>query len=189
MQGKCIIFSAPSGAGKTTIVQQLLLREELKLEFSISATTRSPRGQEVQGKDYYFLSVPEFKNKIEKDALIEWEEVYENSFYGTLKSELNRIWEKGYNVAFDVDVKGGINMQKLFGDRALSIFICPPSLQVLEQRLRGRGTETEEKIQQRLARAEYELSFANYFDVQIVNDNLEKSIEKAVRHIKSFIAE
>jgi guanylate kinase len=187
MQGKCIIFSAPSGAGKTTIVQQLLQKDELKLEFSISATTRQPRGQEVNGKDYYFLSVPEFKRKIETDGLVEWEEVYENSFYGTLKSELNRIWDKGHHVAFDVDVKGGMNLQKLFGDNALSIFICPPTIKILEERLRGRGTETEDKIQQRLARAEYELSFANYFDVQIVNKEIDKSVEKAVKHIKSFI--
>ena len=125
MQGKCIIFSAPSGAGKTTIVQQLLQKKELKLEFSISATTRNPRGQEVNGKDYYFLTVPEFKNKIENGSLIEWEEVYENSFYGTLKTELDRIWGKGNNVAFDIDVKGGMNLQNLFGEQALSIFICP----------------------------------------------------------------
>lgn len=187
MQGKCIIFSAPSGAGKTTIVQRLLRNKELKLEFSISATTRSPRGQEVHGTDYYFLSVPDFKNKIENDALIEWEEVYENSFYGTLKSELECIWEKGNHVAFDVDVKGGINMKKLFGKHALSIFIMPPSVAVLEQRLRGRGTETEDKIKQRLARAEYEISLANQFDVQIVNDVLERSIEEALGHIVRFV--
>lgn len=186
MQGKCIIFSAPSGAGKTTIIQQLLRHDELKLEFSISATTRPPRGQEVHGKDYYFLDTDIFKKKIENDELVEWEEVYENSFYGTLRSELQRIWDKDNNVAFDIDVKGGINLKKLFGENALAIFIMPPSIAILEERLRGRGTETEEKIQQRLARANYEISLASKFDVQLINDNLNKSVEEAYKKISDF---
>ena len=187
MQGKCIIFSAPSGAGKTTIVKEILKKTELRLEFSISATTRQPRGKEQNGIDYYFLSVDDFKHKIETNALVEWEEVYENSFYGTLTSELERIWSKENYVAFDVDVKGGLNMKKLFGNHALSVFIKPPSLKILEERLRGRGTESNEKILQRLARAEFELSQADLFDVQIVNDVLEQSVDEAYRHISKFI--
>ena len=187
MSGKCVIFSAPSGAGKTTIVKQLLLKPELKLEFSISATTRSPRGAEQNGKDYYFLSVENFKSQIENDGLVEWEEVYENSFYGTLKAELDRIWDKGNHVVFDVDVKGGLNLKKLFGKNALSIFIMPPSIEVLEERLRGRATDAEDKIKQRLAKAEFELSFAPQFDVQIINDVLETSIDEAFREISDYI--
>ena len=187
MSGKCVIFSAPSGAGKTTIVKQLLLKPELRLEFSISATTRSPRGAEQNGKDYYFLSIENFKSQIDNDGLVEWEEVYENSFYGTLKAELDRIWDKGNHVVFDVDVKGGINLKKLFGKNALSIFIRPPSIEVLEQRLRGRATDVEDKIKQRLAKAEFELSFAPQFDVQIINDVLETSINEAFREISDYI--
>ena len=187
MSGKCVIFSAPSGAGKTTIVKQLLSRPELKLEFSISAATRSPRGTEQNGKDYYFLSVENFKEQIEKGGLVEWEEVYENSFYGTLKAELDRIWDKGNHVAFDIDVKGALNLKKLFDKNALSIFVMPPSVKVLEERLRGRATDTEDKIQQRLAKAEFELSFAPQFDVQIVNDNLEKAVAEAIEKITYFI--
>jgi guanylate kinase len=185
--GKCIIFSAPSGAGKTTIVKELLNKIDLKLEFSISATTRQPRGSEINGKEYYYLTVDEFKSAIEKNAFVEWEEVYENNFYGTLKSELERIWLKGSHVIFDVDVKGGINLKHKFGKNALSIFIQPPSLNILEQRLRNRGTDTEEKIKQRIEKAEYELSFASQFDNQIINNVLNKSIAEAERITRQFL--
>ncbi len=185
--GKCIIFSAPSGAGKTTVVKELLNKNDLKLEFSISATTRLPRGSEINGKEYYFLSIDEFKSAIEKNAFVEWEEVYENNFYGTLKSELDRIWLKGNQVIFDVDVKGGINLKHNFGENALSIFIQPPSLNVLEQRLRNRGTDSEEKIKQRLAKAEYELSFASQFDKKITNNLLNESIAEAEKIIHQFL--
>jgi guanylate kinase len=187
MTGKCVIFSAPSGAGKTTIVKQLLEKPELKLEFSISATTREPREEEIHGKDYYFLTLDDFKNKIDQNALIEYEEVYENSFYGTLKAELERIWEKGNHVAFDIDVNGGLNLKKLFGEKALAIFVMPPSLQILEHRLRGRETDSEDQIKKRLKKAEYELSFAPKFDFQIVNDKLDDSVNEAYQLIKKFM--
>lgn len=187
MQGKCVIFSAPSGSGKTTIVNHLLKKPELKLEFSISATTRPARNNEINGKDYYFLSPEEFKKKIENNELIEWEEVYNNTFYGTPKSEPERIWGKGNIVTFDVDVKGGLNLKKIFGSSALSVFVMPPSLQVLEKRLLDRKTESVEIIKQRLSRAEYELSFALQFDACIVNDNLEKCIAEAYNRILEFI--
>lgn len=187
MTGNCIIFSAPSGAGKTTIIKELLNKPELGLEFSISATTRKPRGNEKNGIDYYFLEPDIFRLKIEEGELVEWEEVYTDTYYGTLKSELNRIWDKGNNVAFDVDVKGGLNLKKLFGANALSIFVMPPSLEVLEQRLRGRGTDTEDKIKQRLSKAEFELSFASKYDICIINDSLEKSISETYNAIQKFI--
>ncbi len=187
MQGKSIIFSAPSGAGKTTIVKKLLDKPELKLEFSVSATTRNPRGNEIDGKDYYFISIEDFKKKISQDALVEWEEVYKNYFYGTLKSELSRIWNKGNNVVFDVDVKGGINLKKIFKNNALSIFIMPPSLEILENRLRERGTETEEKIQQRLAKAKLEIYFKSQFDICIINDVLNNSIEQTYDIVLGFL--
>lgn len=187
MQGKCIIFSAPSGSGKTTILQQLLQDPALKLEFSISATTRKPRGQEKNGKDYYFLETDFFKKKVEENSFVEWEEVYENTYYGTLKSELQRIWKKGCVVAFDVDVKGGMNLKKLFGKHAMSMFIMPPSIEVLEQRLRSRGTETEEVILKRLSRSEYEFSLAPQFDKTIVNDVLEQSVAEAKKSILEFL--
>jgi guanylate kinase len=184
---KCIIFSAPSGSGKTSIVQQLLLRPELKLEFSISATTRPSRGQEVHGKDYYFLSIEDFKQKIAQNELVEWEEVYEGTFYGTLRSELERIWAKNNHVIFDVDVKGGLNLKNKFEKNALAVFIKPPSMVILEQRLRNRGSESEDKIKQRLAKAEFELSFADKFDIQIVNNNLDESVKESRIAITRFI--
>lgn len=184
---KCIIFSAPSGAGKTTIVRRLL-DEDFPLEFSISAATREKRGNEVDGKDYYFLSVEDFKSKIEKDEFIEWEEVYPNHFYGTLRSEIDRIWESGKAVIFDVDVVGGINLKKFFGENALSIFVMPPSMAALEERLRGRATETEERIAKRLGKAKQELITADQFDYVVLNDELEKAVEGAKFIVKKFLA-
>ena len=185
--GKCIIFSAPSGAGKTTIVQHLL-KQGLNLTFSISACTREPRGQEVNGKDYYFLSIDEFKAKIEEEAFIEWEEVYADHFYGTLKSEINRIWDAGHHVIFDVDVVGGINLKKHFGEKALSLFVMPPSLKALEERLRSRGTDSEERIAKRLGKAKQELITADQFDHIILNDDLNQACEEAVLTVKNFLS-
>lgn len=188
MAGKMIIFSAPSGAGKTTIVKWLL-SEGLPLEFSVSATSRSPRTGEVEGKDYYFLSAGDFKKKIEHDEFIEWQEVYTDKFYGTFKSEIDRIWNKGKHVIFDVDVLGGRNLKKLFGKASLSIFVMPPSVEELEKRLRTRNTDTEEIIRQRIDKAVFEMSFASEFDKIIVNDNLELAKLEALNTIRNFIAE
>ncbi len=185
-EGKCIIFSAPSGAGKTTIVRYLL-REIPKLEFSISAASRQPRGREVDGLDYHFLSVEDFKNKIKNNEFVEWEEVYKDNFYGTLKSEVKKAWNKEKVVVFDVDAQGGINLKKIFKDNALSIFIKPPSLFVLEQRLKNRRTETAEQIEMRLKKAEEELSYANLFDYVLLNDNLEKACYEIKKIILKFI--
>jgi guanylate kinase len=187
MSGKCIIFSAPSGAGKTTVVRQLLQKPELKLEFSISACNRKPREGEINGRDYYFLSTEDFKKRIDSNEFVEWEEVYDNSYYGTLRSELERIWKKGNNAAFDVDVKGGINLKKKFTNNALAIYIMPPSVETLEERLRNRGTEPDEKIRERMFRATYELSLATQFDIVIVNDFLEDTVEKAYREVVDFL--
>jgi guanylate kinase len=186
-QGKCIIFSAPSGAGKTTIVRALIERIP-ELQFSVSACSRSPRANEVNGKDYHFLSVAEFKHRIHTNAFIEWEEVYTDHFYGTLKSEIERIWSLGKIVIFDVDVYGGVNLKNFFGDQALSIFVMPPSKEDLEIRLRHRSTETEDRIQTRLAKAEEELQLQEQFDVILVNDILPEAIEKAQRLVSDFIA-
>ena len=173
MSGKVIIFSAPSGAGKSTVVNHLLgLHPEF--EFSISATSRAPRGTEKDGVEYYFMSARRFRQLIKKDAFVEYEEVYQDRFYGTLKSEVERIWAKGHVIVFDVDVKGGVSLKKYFGDAALSVLIVPPSMEVLEQRLRGRGTDSEEAIRERLAKAASELEFAmGKFDRNLVNDKLE----------------
>lgn len=184
--GKCVIFSAPSGAGKTTIVHHLL-NEKIGLEFSVSACSRNPRPNEMNGVDYYFLGVEGFKEKIEQQAFIEWEEVYENNFYGTLKSEVERIWKKGNAVIFDVDVIGGLNIKRIFGDKALAIFVQAPSMEILENRLRGRSTETEEKIQQRLAKAHSEMNFAPNFDLILENDNLVVSCAKAKEIVQNFL--
>lgn len=185
-KGKCVIFSAPSGAGKTTIVHSLL-KANIGLEFSISACSRDPRQNEKDGKDYHFLGIEGFKKKIEENAFLEWEEVYTNNFYGTLRSEIERIWEHGNCVVFDVDVVGGLNLKKIFGDDALAIFVQPPSYEELEKRLRYRSTESEEKINQRMSKAKKELSSAVDFDFILVNDDLDKAIEKAKELVVNFI--
>lgn len=185
-EGKCVIFSAPSGAGKTTIVHHLLDRD-LGLEFSVSACSRDPRPNEVDGKDYYFLGVEGFKEKIKNNAFLEWEEVYSNNFYGTLKSEIERIWAKGKVVIFDVDVIGGLNLKKLFQEQALALFVQPPSFHELERRLRTRSTETEKKITQRLEKASKELQFAPEFDHILLNDELESAVNTADKLIREFL--
>ena len=186
MKGKVIIVSAPSGAGKTSIVKHVLdfLPE---LRFSTSATTRTMRAGEVNGRDYHFLSVDDFKKGIKRDEFLEWEEVYANQFYGTLKSEIQRIWDEGKTVIFDVDVKGGLNIKKYFGDDALAIFVEPPTVQELENRLRKRGTETEESLRKRVEKAEYELSFAPQFDKIILNDNLDDARAEMLQTIRDFL--
>ncbi len=185
-KGKLIIFSAPSGAGKSTIVQALL-KKGFNLEFSISATSRLPRGEEKHGVEYYFLSPEDFKAKIKEDAFLEWEEVYEDTFYGTLKSEVERICSKGNNIVFDVDVVGGINIKKMYGDKALSLFVQPPSVEELRNRLKSRGTDSEEKIEMRIAKAEKELAFAPEFDKVIVNDNLEHALQFTEDALNEFL--
>lgn len=185
-KGKCIIFSAPSGAGKTTIVHHLLTRD-LGLEFSVSACSREPRPNEIDGKDYHFLGVDEFKKEIKNDAFVEWEEVYSNNFYGTLKSEMERIWSQGKTVIFDVDVIGGLNLKKQFMEDALAIFVKPPSYEVLEARLRARSTESEEKISQRMEKAAKELAFAKEFDIILINDNLDDACNMAANHVTEFL--
>jgi guanylate kinase len=188
MSGKAIIFSAPSGSGKTTIVKHLVSKMP-NLGFSISACTRDKRGRsEENGKDYYFLTAEAFKSKIDENAFIEWQEVYEGNFYGTLKEEIQRIWDNGKHVIFDVDVKGGLNLKKYFGDKALAIFVKVPSLEVLKQRLNDRGTESEESLSRRLYKAKFEMGFEDQFDVTIVNDDKEKSLVEAERLVKEFLA-
>lgn len=184
--GKIIIFSAPSGSGKSTLIGHLLKRFP-QLEFSISATSRAPRGSEVNGKEYYFLSNEEFKNKVAAGEFVEWEEVYAGTCYGTLRSELERIWNKGHVIVFDVDVKGGVNLKKIFGDDALSIFIMPPSVEELRRRLEKRGTDAPETIAKRVAKAEEEITYAPLFDKIVVNDSLETAIADAIRITESFI--
>lgn len=184
--GKCIIFSAPSGAGKTTIVRYLL-RNVPNLEFSISAASRMPRGREVDGLDYHFFSVEQFKVKINSNDFVEWEEVYKDNFYGTLKSEVEKAWNNGKTVVFDVDAIGGLNLKDIFGEHALSIFIKPPSLFVLEQRLKNRRTETPDQIKMRLDKANEELSHADKFDYVLLNDNLEKACSEIKEQIEAFI--
>lgn len=186
-QGKSIIISAPSGAGKTTIVHELIKRIPA-LAFSVSACSRDPRPNEVDGKDYHFLGLEGFKKAIEKEEFVEWEEVYANNFYGTLKSEVERVWNNDQAVIFDVDVIGGLNMKKLFGDSALAIFIQAPTFDTLEQRLRYRSTETEEKIQTRLGKAREEMSRAPEFDLIVVNDELERACAEAEQKVRAFLA-
>lgn len=186
MKGKLIIFSAPSGAGKTTIVRQLLERG-LNLEFSVSATSRPPRPNELHGRDYYFLTLDEFKNRVAAGDFLEWEEVYSDICYGTLKSEVNRICDAGKNVIFDVDVVGGLNIKRQFGEQALAIFVQPPSVEELLTRLKNRSTESEEKIAMRIAKAEHELSYAEKFDVIVVNDYLENAVIEAEKLVRNFI--
>ena len=184
--GKVIIFSAPSGTGKTTIIRELL-KKELPLAFSVSACTRLPRDGETDGEDYYFLSEAEFRNKIDQRAFIEWEEVYEGNLYGTPCSEPERIWKSDRHIIFDVDVKGGLKLKEAFGEKALSILIMPPSLEVLRERLEHRSTDSPEVIQKRLDKAAFELSFSENFDITFVNDNLEEAVNKAYDILKKFL--
>ena len=186
MAGKLIIFSAPSGSGKSTIINYLL-QQSLRLRFSISATSRAPRGTEKNGVEYYFLTPEAFKARIAKGDFLEYEEVYTDKFYGTLKSEVERILNEGDNVIFDVDVVGGCNIKRFYGDRALSVFIQPPSIEELRKRLVGRGTDTPEVIESRIAKAEYELSFADKFDTVVINDDLETAKAKALQVIQAFL--
>jgi guanylate kinase len=186
MNKKAILFSAPSGSGKTTIIKRVMDYFDC-FEFSISATSRKPRVGETDGVDYYFLDKDTFVKRVQAGDFLEWEEVYEGTWYGTLKSEIDRICEKGKIVIFDVDVNGGINLKKYFGDEALALFVMPPSIEVLEQRLRKRGTESEESIQKRLGRSAKELNEASKFDVTIVNDNLERAVEETRRVLEEFL--
>ena len=188
MKGKMLIVSAPSGSGKSTIVQWLMKEHpELRLYFSISCTSRAPRGTEQHGVEYFFLTPEEFKAKIANNEFLEYEEVYENRFYGTLKQQVERQREAGQNVVFDVDVKGGVNIKKYYGDEALSLFIQPPSVGELRRRLEGRATDTAEAIEQRLSKAEYEMTFASQFDRIIVNDDLETAKQEALQVVKEFL--
>ena len=186
MKGKLIIFSAPSGSGKSTIINYLLT-QGLNLTFSISATSRAPRGKEQHGVEYYFLSPEEFKQRIANNEFLEYEEVYADRFYGTLKAPIEKQLEEGYNVVFDVDVVGGCNIKKYYGERALSVFIQPPSVEELRKRLVGRGTDAPEVIESRIAKAEFELGFADKFDVVVVNDDLEKAKAEALNTLSTFL--
>ena len=189
-RGRLLIFSAPSGSGKSTIVQWLMKEHpELKLYFSISCTSRPPRGTEQNGVEYFFLTPEEFRSKIQNEEFLEYEEVYENRFYGTLKQQVERQREAGQNVVFDVDVKGGINIKKYYGDEALSLFIQPPSVEELRRRLEGRATDTPEAIAERLAKAEYEMTFASQFDHIIVNDDLETAKKGTLQILENFLNE
>lgn len=188
MQGKIIVFSAPSGAGKTTIVHRLMDRLP-ELSFSISACTRDRRGRaEVNGKDYHFISVQDFQDKIRHNEFVEWEEVYEGAFYGTLKSEIERIWANGQHAILDVDVKGGLSIKEFYKDRALAIFVRPPSIEVLEQRLNARATDSKSSISSRVYKANFELAFEDRFDVTVVNDNLDEACAHAERLVRGFIS-
>ena len=186
MKGKLIIFSAPSGSGKSTIINYLMT-QNLNLAFSISATSRAPRGTEQHGVEYYFLSAEEFKQRIANNEFLEYEEVYENRFYGTLKAPIEKQLEEGFNVVFDVDVVGGCNLKQIFGEDALAVFIAPPDVPTLKKRLEGRGTDTPEMIAQRVGKAEYELSFAPKFDKILVNDDLDTALQEADNIIKKFL--
>ncbi len=188
MKGKMLIVSAPSGSGKSTIVQWLMNEHpELKLYFSISCTSRAPRGTEQNGVEYFFLTSEEFKAKIKNGEFLEYEEVYENRFYGTLKQQVENQRMQGQNVVFDVDVKGGVNIKKFYGDEAMSLFIQPPSIAELRRRLEGRGTDTQEAIDQRLAKAEYEMTFASQFDHVVVNDDLEQAKQETLQLVSEFL--
>jgi guanylate kinase len=187
MTGKVVIISAPSGAGKTTIVKHLLGIKSLRLDFSVSACTRPLRSGEVDGRDYHFMTVDHFKNLIEEGAFLEWEEVYKNSYYGTLKSEVERIWKTEHHVLFDVDVRGGINLKNKFGEKALAIFVMPPSIEVLHKRLQERGTESAERLQNRINKAAHELKFARKFDMTLLNDDLTEALHAAEQLVKKFL--
>lgn len=186
-KNKILIFSAPSGSGKTTIVNRLLSEGILDAEFSVSATSRAPRKGETHGKEYYFLSPEEFRRRIEAEEFLEWEQVYADTYYGTPRSELARIWENGRVVVLDVDVVGGLNIKRMYPEESLAIFIMPPSIEELRARLEGRGTETPDKVDMRIAKAEREISFSKDFDVIIVNDDLEKAVEEARRTVLAFL--
>jgi guanylate kinase len=187
MKGKLLVFSAPSGSGKTTIVRHLLAQEDLNLEFSISCATREPRGEEVDGKDYYFITWEEFKKHIKAEEFVEWEEVYTNNYYGTLKSEVERIWAKGKNVIFDIDVSGGLRIKHKFPQETLAVFVKPPSVDELKRRLKERSTESDEKINMRIAKAHVELATAPQFDTIIKNYDLDVAKEDAYQLVKDFI--
>ena len=187
LSGKLIIFSAPSGSGKTTLVRHILKTYPNQIEFSISATSRPKRGVEVNGKDYYYLSVDEFKQKVANNEFLEWEEVYAGTHYGTLKAEVERIWAKNKAVIFDIDVEGGLNLKNQFGEKALAVFVMPPSIKILEERLHSRSTDSKESIARRIAKAEKELKTAELFDVFILNENLEEACAKAEEIVQDFI--
>ncbi|MDR6299638.1 guanylate kinase [Mesonia maritima] len=187
IEGKLIVFSAPSGSGKTTIVQHLLKQPDLNLDFSISATSREPRGDEVDGEDYYFMSLKEFKQHIKNDDFLEWEEVYRDNFYGTLKSEVERIWASGKHVVFDIDVVGGLDIKHIYPERTLAVFVEPPSIEELKIRLKKRKTETADRINMRVAKASIEMATAPQFDFIIVNNDLQKALDEAHTLVKNFI--
>ncbi|MGB3075581.1 MAG: guanylate kinase [Chitinophagales bacterium] len=186
MSGKLIVITAPSGAGKTTIARHLLDSYPM-LEFSVSATTRQRRPDEVHGRDYYFLSEEQFRQRIDNESFVEWEEVYKGTFYGTLKDEIESIWKSGKDVLFDVDVKGAINLKKQYGEQALTLFIKPPSIEILLERLRSRATETQERIEERITKAQSELQFESYFDETIVNDSLPDALRQAIAITDKFL--
>lgn len=186
-KGKIIILSAPSGTGKSSIIRKIIDHPELRLSFSISATSRRPRTGERDGVDYYFLSEEEFMKRVRNDEFVEWEEVYPGTCYGTLVSEIERVTSSGRNLIMDIDVKGAVNVKKCFGNDAISIFILPPSKEELERRLRGRATDTEEVIARRLAKADYELGFAQQFDTRVVNDDLDRAAEEVAEKIRAFV--
>lgn len=187
MEGKLLIFSAPSGAGKSTIVQHLM-QQNLGLEFSISATSRKPREGESDGREYHFITSDEFRRRIKEDEFIEWEEVYPDQYYGTLFSEVDRIWKRGDHAIFDIDVEGGMSLKKLYGEKACAIFIQPPSLELLEQRLRSRGTDDEESLRKRLDKARHELEYASRFDHIVVNDSLDQALAETEKIVREFLA-
>ena len=187
MSGKVIIISAPSGAGKTTIVKHLLAQKNLHLEFSISACTRPIREDEAEGRDYYFMTVDEFKAKIEDNMFLEWEEVYKGSYYGTLRSEVERIWKNGNHILFDVDVERAVSLKQIFGEKALSVFIMPPSIEELQRRLEKRGMDTPDKIRKRINKAGYEIKFVHKFDRTIINDILNKALQDAEDMVSEFL--
>lgn len=186
-QGKLIVFSAPSGSGKTTIVRYLLNKDELNLDFSISATSRAPRGHEQHGVDYYFMSLREFKQHIKNEDFLEWEEVYRDNFYGTLKAEVERIWAKGKHVVFDIDVVGGLDIKQIYPEQTLAVFVKPPSIEELKIRLKKRKTESEDKINMRVAKASIELATATQFDHIIINNELSEALEVAYDLVKEFV--
>lgn len=185
--GKLIVFSAPSGSGKTTIVRHLLKQDNLNLEFSVSATSRSPRGEEVHGKDYYFMSLKDFKQHIKAKDFLEWEEVYRDNFYGTLKSEVQRIWNLGKNVIFDIDVVGGLRIKKKYPDKTLAVFVKPPSVDELKIRLKKRQTESDDRIDMRVAKASIEMATAPQFDMTLVNNDLNTALNEAHQLVKDFV--